>query len=225
MGVPRRPRAVAFDVVETMFSLDAVGRALAEEGAGPRALEVFFGRLLRDGFALAATRRFAPFGQVAYEALAATAPGLDPAARRRVVDAFSSLTAHSEVRPALERLAAEALPVVALTNGSAETTGRLLRAAGLEGLVGRVISVDEVGVWKPAAAPYRHAAAVLGLEPQQLAMVAVHAWDVHGAVRAGLVGGWASRLEGSYPPTFDPPDVSGDDLVEVVTGLLALPDD
>jgi 2-haloacid dehalogenase len=216
---------VAFDVVETMFSLDAVGHALAEEGAGPRALEVFFGRLLRDGFALAASRSFAPFGHLAHEALAATASGLGPAARRRVVDAFSSLTAHGDVRPALERLGAESRPVVALTNGSAATTGWLLRAAGLEGLVGRVISVDEVAVWKPAAAPYRHTAAVVGVEPGQLAMVAVHAWDVHGAVRAGLVGGWASRLEGSYPPTFDPPDVTGADLVEVVAGLLALPDD
>jgi 2-haloacid dehalogenase len=224
MGVRRRPRAVAFDVVETLFSLDAVGHALEAEGAGPRALDVFFCRLLRDGFALAASRSFAPFAHVAYEALAATAPGLGPAGRRRVVDAFSSLTAHHDARPALERLGAEGLPVVALTNGSAETTGRLLRAAGLEGMVGRVISVDEVGVWKPAAAPYRHTAAVLGREPGQLAMIAVHAWDVHGAVRAGLMGGWASRLEGSYPPTFDPPDVQGADLVEVVAGLLALPD-
>lgn len=65
----------------------------------------------------------------------------------------------------------------------------------------------------------------LGIEPHQLAMVAVHAWDVHGAVRAGLVGGWASRHEGAYPPTFDPPDVSGVDLADVVDGLLALPDD
>jgi 2-haloacid dehalogenase len=216
---------VAFDVVETLFSLDAVGRALAEQGAGPRALEVFFGRLLRDGFALAASRSFAPFAHVAYEALAATAPGLGPTARGRVVDAFSALTPHGDVHPALDRLGAEALPVVALTNGSAETTGRLLRAAGLERLVGRVISVDEVGVWKPAAAAYRHTATVLGVAPRQLAMVAVHAWDVHGAVRAGLVGGWASRLERSYPPTFDPPDVTGADLVEVVAGLLALPDD
>jgi 2-haloacid dehalogenase len=214
---------VAFDVVETMFSLEVVGRTLADEGAGPRALDVFFGRLLRDGFALAASGTYAPFGQVAHTALTATAPDLDVRGRARVLDAFSSLIPHPDVRPALERLAAESVPVVALTNGSAETTGRLLRAAGLDGLVGRVISIDKIGVWKPAAAPYRHAAAALGVEPGQLGMVAVHAWDVHGAVRAGLVGGWASRLEGSYPPTFDPPDVKGVDLVEVVAGLLALP--
>jgi 2-haloacid dehalogenase len=64
-----------------------------------------------------------------------------------------------------------------------------------------------------------------GIEPHQLAMVAVHAWDVRGAVRAGLVGGWASHNEGTYPPTFDPPDVSGIDLADVVDDLLALPDD
>src|SRR5919106_452368 len=177
-----------------MFSLEMVGRALAEESAGPRALEVFFGRLLRDGFALAASGTYAPFGQVAHEALTAAAPGLDARARGRVLDAFSSLIPHADVRPALERLAAESIGAAALTNGSAETTGRLLRAAGL-----------------------------LGVEPQQLGMVGVHAWDVHGAVRGGLVGGWASRLEGSSPPTFDPPDVTGVDLVEVVGGLLALP--
>lgn len=211
-------------MVETMFSLDAVGRALAEEGAGPRALETFFGRLLRDGFALAATRSYAPFGHVAREALAATAPKLDARAQRRVLDAFSSLTPHADLAPALGRLAAEALPTVALTNGSAETTERLLLDAGLDGLVGRVISIDEVGVWKPAAAPYLHAAAAVGVEPPQLAMVAVHAWDVHGAVRAGLVGGWASRFETSYPPMFDPPDVRDVDLTGVVAGLLALPD-
>jgi hypothetical protein len=34
--------------------------------------------------------------------------------------------------------------------------------------------------------------------------------------------GWASRLEGHFAPIFDPPDVAGVDLVEVVDGLLAL---
>jgi 2-haloacid dehalogenase len=101
----------------------------------------------------------------------------------------------------------------------------LLARNGLDTLVTRVISVDEVRTWKPAPAPYLHAAGVLGVEPHRLALVAAHAWDVHGARRAGLLGGWVSRLEGSFPATFDPPDVTGADLVEVVEHLLALPDD
>ena len=35
-----------------------------------------------------------------------------------------------------------------LTNGQ-RMTARLLRAAALEGLVGRVMSVDDMGEWKP----------------------------------------------------------------------------
>jgi 2-haloacid dehalogenase len=44
-----------------------------------------------------------------------------------------------------------------------------------------------------------------------------------GCHAASLVTGWVSRLEGRYPSVFAPPDVSGDDLVAVVDGLLTLP--
>ena len=74
-----------------------------------------------------------------------------------------------------------------------------------------------------APAPYRRLAQRLDLDPSRVAMVAVHAWDVHGAHRAGLVTGWAARLEGEPSLLFDPPDVSGPDLVAVALGLLALP--
>jgi 2-haloacid dehalogenase len=65
----------------------------------------------------------------------------------------------------------------------------------------------------------------MGVEPRRLAHVAVHGWDVHGAQRAGLVTGWASRLESTLPAVFDPPDVAGADLVEVADRLLGMPDD
>lgn len=56
-----------------------------------------------------------------------------------------------------------------------------------------------------------------------MALVAVHAFDCHGAHAAGLTTGWASRLELRYPDVFHPADVYGDDLVAVAEGLLALP--
>jgi 2-haloacid dehalogenase len=84
------------------------------------------------------------------------------------------------------------------------------------------MSVDEIQVWKPQPAPYRHALSRLDLAGDRVAMVAVHAWDTHGAHAAGLVTGWASRQEGVYAAVFDPPDVRGADLVEVVDGLMAL---
>lgn len=57
----------------------------------------------------------------------------------------------------------------------------------------------------------------------RVALVAAHAWDTHGAHRAGLTTGWVARLESDFPEIFDPPDVRGRDLVDVVGRLVALP--
>lgn len=86
-----------------------------------------------------------------------------------------------------------------------------------------MFSVDDVGVWKPHPAVYRQVADSCGREPGAVALVAVQAWDIHGAGSAGLVTGWAPRLEGRYAASFRPPDGQGEDLLEVVEGLLALP--
>ncbi|MGH9192801.1 MAG: HAD family hydrolase [Acidimicrobiales bacterium] len=225
MPAARRPWAVAVDVVETLVSLDAVAVALEDHGLGPDAGGWLFSRLLRDGFALACSGAYRPFHDVADSALAAMAPALAASQRRAVLAAFSRLDAHADARPALEDLRGAGLRVVALTNGAASTTAALLERTGLDALVPRVISIDEVQAWKPAPAPYLHAAEVLGVEPRRLALMAVHSWDVHGAHRAGLVTGWASRREGVFSAAFDPPDVTGDDLVEVADRLLDLPDD
>jgi 2-haloacid dehalogenase len=225
MPPARRPQAVAVDVVETLVSLDAVAVALEDHGLGPDAGERLFTLLLRDGFALAASGAYRPFRDVADGALAAVAPALAVSQREVVLAAFSRLDAHPDARPALERLRGAGLAVAALTNGAAATTTALLARTGLDELVPRVISIDEVQAWKPAPAPYLHAADVLGVEPRRLAMVAVHSWDVHGAHRAGLVTGWASRRERVFPAVFDPPDVRGADLVEVADRLVDLGDD
>jgi 2-haloacid dehalogenase len=216
----RRPTVVAFDVVETLFSLAPVREALAPLGVG---LELFFGRLLRDGFALAAAGGFHPFRDVAGSALVGVAPQASEAQRDAVMAAFGRLPAHPDAEAAMGRLSEQGVRLVTLTNGGAETTGKLLESAGLAGYVERVLSVDEAGRWKPAPQPYRYAADALGLRPSEVALVAVHSWDVHGARRAGLVTGWCSRLEGTYPEVFEPPHVSGPDLVTVAEALLALP--
>ena len=58
---------------------------------------------------------------------------------------------------------------------------------------------------------------------QDVALVAVHAFDCHGAHAAGLTTGWAGRLERHYAEIFTPADVIGDGLVDVARALAALP--
>lgn len=217
-----RPLVVAFDVNETLFSLDAVGRALDDVGAPDGTLQRWFAQVLSDGFALTCAGDFAPFRQLAVQTLERMLD--DRVAAAGVLERFAELDPHPDVQPALERLVDAGVPAVTLTNGHAEMTERLLERAGLRHLVSACHDVGEVQRWKPAVLPYTHCAQRNDVTPERMAMVAVHSWDVHGARRAGLVTGYASRHEGGAVTAFAPADVNADDLVGVVDGLLVLPD-
>ncbi len=221
-----RPAAVVFDVIETLMPLEPLRQRFAAAGLPPYLLDLWFTRTLRDGMALAATGEYAPFPEVAGQALQAVSGyRVDAAQAASVLAGLSELPAHPDVLPAAAKLLAGAgLRLGCLTNGSAALTSSFVERAGLGPYIERVISVQEAGTWKPAAVVYRHAASVLGVEPGGLALVAAHAWDCHGASRAGLVTGWVSRLEREYSPIFAPPNVTGADLTEVAHELLGLPE-
>jgi 2-haloacid dehalogenase len=219
-----RPQAVAFDVIETLMPLEPLRERFTAIGLPPHLLELWFTRTLRDGIALAATGDYAPFSEVAVQALRIVSGyQADDTSIAHVLAGLSELPAHPDVLPAARMLAAAGVRLACLINGSASLTAGFVQRAGLGALVERVISVEEAGTWKPPAAVYRHAASVLGVSPAEVALVAAHAWDCHGASRAGLVTGWVSRLEREYSPIFAPPDVTGHDLTQVARRLLELP--
>lgn len=219
-----RPLVIAFDVIETLFPLEPIRRRLADAGQPGHVLDVWFARLLRDGFALAAAGGYRPFGDIAAGALrTATRGALDDEQTRTVLAGFAELDAHPDVVPAVRLARESGVRIVTLTNGSARNTRALLRRAGIADDVEQVLSVDDVRRWKPAAQVYRHAVNSTAVAADRVALVAAHAWDTHGAHRAGLTTGWVARLESDFPEIFDPPDVRGRDLVDVVGRLVALP--
>jgi 2-haloacid dehalogenase len=222
--MPTRPHVIAFDVIETLFPLEPLRRRLVEAGQPGHALELWFARILRDAFALVASGGYRPFPEIATNALASTTGhALSDEMTRDILAGFAELTPHPDVEPAMRRARDAGVRVVTLTNGTTRTTRTLLSRAGVDQHVEHVLSVDDVRRWKPAPEIYRHAADTCDVPVGRVALVAAHSWDTHGAHRAGLVTGWVSRLERRYAAVFDPPDVTGDDLVSVVDGLLALP--
>lgn len=222
----RRPAAVAFDVNETLFSLDRLADAFEGAGLPGHAIDLWFARTLASGFSLAATDAFASFARLGRSHLRRILRSFglasDDGTLDRLLDTFSELEVHEDVEPAFRRLHEAGVPVVTLTNGSGELTRQLLERNGLNRFVERCFEAAEVGRWKPRPEPYRHVAAELGVAAGALALVAVHSWDVHGAKRAGLVSAWVSRLEGELVAEVDEPDVRARSLVEAVEALLAL---
>ncbi len=217
----RRPAAVAFGVNETLFPLDPLDAAFSAVGLHPTLRPLWFARTLRDGFALSAAGDYRPFPEVAAASLRSIAGGsLEDDAVGSVLAGFRDLDPHPDVEPALRRLRDAGVRVVTLTVGSADVTAHLLARAQLSAYVSATLSADAVRRWKPAPEPYLYAAGECGVPPGDLALVAAHAWDVHGARRAGLRTSWVSRLERDFPASFDRADVEGADVLSVVDALL-----
>lgn len=223
MPTALRPYVVAFDVNETIVSLEPVRDRLVAAGEPPGTLELFFARTLQHCFVLATLDQWRPFRDVARAALQqSTALSGDQIAH--VLAAFAELPPKPDVEPAFERLHAAGIRIVALTHGPASTATAMLSRTGLDRYVEHVITGETVRSFKPARAPYLYACAVCGVEPARMALVAAHAWDCHGARTAGLSTGWVSRLEGAVSTLYVPADITGDTLADVAEGLLGLPD-
>jgi len=218
-----RPAVVAFDVIETLMSIEPLRERLTAAGQPPHLLEAWYTRTLRDGMALSATGDYVAFTDVAESALRGlTNYSLSDEQVAHIMAGFSELPAFPDALPAITALSEAGVRVACLTNGSAYLASSFVNRSGLGALVDRVITVGEVFRWKPAGVVYRYAAEVMDVPAERMAMVAAHDWDCHGAKRAGLTTGWVSRKSGGFGAPFAPPDVVGDDLTEVASKLLAL---
>lgn len=215
--------AVAFDVLETLLNLEPIGARLEEVGQPAAVLGPFFMRFQRDAMALTLAGDAVDFTATARQALRTeTKQAMSEEAMAHVLEGFAKVPAFPDAIPALRKLSEAGVTIGCLTVGDPDNTRSFLAGARLETYVNQVVTSDAVGVWKPAPDVYHYTAKAVNSEMDRMALVAVHAWDCHGAKRAGALAGWCSRLEGEPGDVFQPADVRGDDLVEVVDGLLAL---
>ena len=218
-----RPDAVVFDVLETLLDLDPLAARLEEVGQPSTILGPWFMRFQRDAMALTLAGDMAPFEPVARQALRTeTQHKLSEDGIDHVLAGFATLPSFDDAAPALRTLSQAGVTVGCLTVGSPDNTRRFLEGAGLSEFVDHVITAQAAGVWKPHPEIYRFAAERLQIPIERMALVAVHAWDCHGAKRAGALAGWCARLEYAPGDVFLPADVTGDSLDEVADKLLNL---
>ena len=224
--MPVRPKGVAFDSFQTVFSLDPLKAKLDGVGLKGSHLSPWYARALRDTAVLAVTDTYRPFADVAGAALAGLAEELgtrlSAAQVSNVVAGMRDLRPVDDVHPALTKLKRAGIDVALYSQGSQVVLRHLVEQGELSDVIDHVVSCDDVRALKPAARGYHHAAAVLGHAPAEVMLVAAHSWDCHGAKRAGLTTGWVVRQEMHFNPVMDPPDVQGDHLVQVVNRLLAM---
>ena len=191
-------RAVVFDAYGTLFDVgSAAERAADQLGPRWRALaDVWRGRQLQYSWLRSLMGQHADFWQLTGDALdfALEELGLaDSTLRARLMALYERLGAYPEARATLERLRAGGLRLAVLSNGAPAMLAAAAVSAGLDTLLDAVLSVEEVGVYKPHPSVYRLAVDRLGLPAAEIAFVSSNGWDAHGAAAFGFRVAWCNR--------------------------------
>jgi 2-haloacid dehalogenase len=124
----------------------------------------------------------------------------DAALHQKLMDLYLRLDPFENAGACLGALQQRGMRLAILSNGSPAMLDAVTRAAGLVGFFEKLISVEEVGIYKPSRRVYRHAQAVLKLAtPQDVCFVSANGWDAHAAASFGFQVAWINR-------TGAPPD-------------------
>lgn len=191
-------KACVFDAYGTLFDFGTAAAGCADvpgEKAAPLTA-LWRDRQLAYSWLRGMQGLHAPFWQVtgealdySLEALGLAAPGL----RERLMGLYRTLGAFPEVPEVLRRLKAAGFATAILSNGSPEMLASAVGNAGIGPLLDAVLSVDEVGVFKPHPRVYRLAADRLGVAPGEIAFTSSNAWDAHAASAFGMRVVWCNR--------------------------------
>jgi 2-haloacid dehalogenase len=183
--------ALAFDVYGTLIDVSRMGRELEAPGLDGAALAASWRRhQLEISWLLSLMGRYEDFSAVSGYALDATLAEtgieLSDDERARALAALSELPAYDDAARALARLAGAGFRLAVLSNGSPAMLDAVLATAGVIDRFEDVVSVDEVGVYKPSPRVYEHAAGRLELPLNEVWLVSANPFDCAGAKSAGL---------------------------------------
>jgi 2-haloacid dehalogenase len=141
----------------------------------------------------------------------------DDADLRRIMEGWHELDPFPDVALALERLCSK-FKLVVLSNGERDYAADVVKNC-VRFDFDDVISVDDVGAFKPSPQVYRYAARTLKAEPCELMMVSAHSFDAVGARVSGYRAAYINRYDLPYDETPYRPDVEARDFLDLAAKL------
>lgn len=193
-----------FDAYGTLFDVAAAAREAAEQPEN-HAIADCWREIARDWrlkqlqytWLRAITGAHCDFWQVTGEGLdwAMAAQGIDDARLRQVLmDLYWQLSAYAEVPEMLRAVQTGGLQNAILSNGSPEMLGGAVQSAEIAGQLSGVLSVEEVGIFKPDARVYALVEQHFDVSRDEVLFVSSNGWDAAGAAGFGFKTVWVNRM-------------------------------
>ena len=216
-----------FDAYGTLFDVNAAARVAAGE-PGQDALAAVWPKLAADWRAKqleytwlrAVADRHTDFWQVTQDGLdwAMEASSLDdPALRERLLALYWELQAYPEVPAMLRALKDAGLQTAILSNGSPAMLDGAVQSAGIGDVLDDVLSVETVGIFKPAASAYKLVEDRFDCSKSEVLFVSSNGWDAGCATGYGFNTAWVNRAG-------EPVDRLPWTPADILTDLTTIPD-
>ena len=208
-------RACVFDAYGTLFDVNSPVQKLATE-IGEKAADLtrlWRQKQLEYTWLRSLMGVHADFWHVTGDALDFSLEALkieDVGLRDELMTLYLKLDAYPEVAEALQAVRAKSKRTAILSNGSPSMLDSAVRAAGLEKAFDMVLSVEDVGIYKPSRRVYRHAMHKLQIQDApSICFVSANSWDAQAAaqfgfqvVRLARSGGQDDRIPGKATATI-----------------------
>jgi 2-haloacid dehalogenase len=191
-------RACVFDAYGTLFDFASAARGCRDEIGDDfdKLTALWRDKQLQYTWLRAVQNRHADFCQVTGDALdfAIETLGLQRAnLRDRLMALYLALDAFPEVPDLLRRLKGADLRLAILSNGTPRMLDAVVSNAKLDGLFDVVLSIEEVGIYKPDRKVYQLAIDRLGIPKENICFLSSNAWDAYAASAFGMQVVWCNR--------------------------------
>jgi 2-haloacid dehalogenase len=190
--------AVVFDAYGTLFDVNSAA-ARWRDALGPQA-DAFSATWRRKQLEYSWLRSLmgahADFWQLTTEALdfACERHGIaDAALRQRLLETYRALSVYPEAPPMLRAIRGDGFKTAILSNGAPAMLQAAVDAADLAAQFDAVLSVEDVGVFKPHPRVYRLAVDRLSVAAARICFVSSNGWDIAGAAHFGFRAVWINR--------------------------------
>jgi len=203
------PATIAFDVYGTLIDTGGVKAAL-QKVVGDKAeafSQTWRSKQLEYAFRRGLMQRYEDFAVCTRNALDYScllhSENLSDSQKKILLETYSALPAFDDVASGLTLLKAGGHRLFAFSNGSKQAVEALLVNAGIRAFFADIISTEDIKSFKPNPEVYRYFLRSAGASERNAWLVSSNAFDVIGAVSAGMNGAWLKRNETDI---FDPWD-------------------
>lgn len=215
-------KVIFFDVNETMLDLEPMRKSVGQVLNGrEELLSYWFSKMLHYSLVSTLIGNYQDFGEVGIASLLMIAEEnhieLDyERAKKAIIPSLLNLPPHQDVIGALRELKKLDVKLATLTNSSNYGVNTQLENAKMTNLFDDILSIEDVGMYKPHKSTYLWAAEKMNVKVEEAMLVAAHGWDIAGAKASGMQTTFIARPGKSLYSLSGQPDYIVKDFSELV---------